>query len=74
MSEYAEYGFDQQRLIWYVFRLWDLLFSWSFRALAHRQSRCEVMLLTTYFDESAPQWRDNTREPVFSLPANAKKT
>ena len=22
-----EYGFDQQRLIWYVFRLWDMVFS-----------------------------------------------
>ena len=21
------YGFDQQRLIWYVFRLWDMVFS-----------------------------------------------
>ena len=26
MSEYAEYGFDQQRLIWYVCRLWDMVF------------------------------------------------
>ena len=24
------YGFDQQRLIWYVFRLWDMVFSWRF--------------------------------------------
>ena len=24
MGEYAEYGFDQQRLIWYVFCLWDM--------------------------------------------------
>ena len=24
MGEYAEYGFDQQRLIWYVCRLWDM--------------------------------------------------
>ena len=24
MGEYAEYGFDQQRLIWYDFRLWDM--------------------------------------------------
>ena len=23
MGEYAEYGLDQQRLMWYVFRLWD---------------------------------------------------
>ena len=22
-----EYGFDQQRLIWYVYRLWDIVFS-----------------------------------------------
>ena len=22
-----EYGFDQQRLIWYVCRLWDMVFS-----------------------------------------------
>ena len=27
VGEYAEYGFDQQRLIWYVFRLWDRVFS-----------------------------------------------
>ena len=27
VGEYAEYGFDQQRLIWYVFRLWDMVFS-----------------------------------------------
>ena len=25
MGEYAEYGFDQQRLIWYVCRLWDVV-------------------------------------------------
>ena len=24
VGEYAEYGFDQQRLIWYVCRLWDM--------------------------------------------------
>ena len=30
MGEYAEYGFDQQRLIWYVCRLWDMVFSWRF--------------------------------------------
>ena len=31
MCEYAEYGFDQQsQLIWYVFRLWDTVFSWYF--------------------------------------------
>ena len=29
-GEYAEYGFDQQKLIWYVFHLWDMVFSWSF--------------------------------------------
>ena len=27
VGEYAEYGFDQQRLMWYVFRLWDMVFS-----------------------------------------------
>ena len=27
VDEYAEYGFDQQRLIWYVCRLWDIVFS-----------------------------------------------
>ena len=27
VGEYAEYGFDQQRLIWYVCRLWDIVFS-----------------------------------------------
>ena len=27
VGEYAEYGFDQQRLIWYVCRLWDMVFS-----------------------------------------------
>ena len=27
VGEYAEYGFDQQRLIWYVYRLWDMVFS-----------------------------------------------
>ena len=27
VGEYAEYGFDQQRLIWYVFRQWDMVFS-----------------------------------------------
>ena len=27
VGEYAEYGFDQQRLIWYVFRLCDMVFS-----------------------------------------------
>ena len=30
VSENAEYGFDQQRLIWYVCRLWDMVFSWRF--------------------------------------------
>ena len=25
VGEYAEYGFDQQRLIWYVCRLWDMV-------------------------------------------------
>ena len=30
MGEYAEYGFDQQRLIWYVGHLWDMVFSWRF--------------------------------------------
>ena len=30
VGEYAEYGFDQQRLIWHVFRLWDMVFSWRF--------------------------------------------
>ena len=24
---WTEYGFDQQRLIWYVCRLWDMVFS-----------------------------------------------
>ena len=24
------YGFDQQRLIWYVFRLWDMVFGSRF--------------------------------------------
>ena len=27
VGEYAEYGFDQQRLILYVIRLWDVVFS-----------------------------------------------
>ena len=27
VGEYAEYGFDQQRLIWYVCFLWDVVFS-----------------------------------------------
>ena len=27
VGEYAEYEFDQQRLIWYVFRLCDMVFS-----------------------------------------------
>ena len=27
VGEYVEYGFDQQRLIWYVCRLWDMVFS-----------------------------------------------
>ena len=27
VGEYAEYGFDQQRLIWYVCRLWDMVYS-----------------------------------------------
>ena len=27
VGEYAEHGFDQQRLIWYVCRLWDMMFS-----------------------------------------------
>ena len=27
VGEYTEYGFDQQRLIWYVFRLWGMVFS-----------------------------------------------
>ena len=27
VGEYAGYGFDQQRLIWYVFCLWDMVFS-----------------------------------------------
>ena len=26
MGEYTEYGFDQQRLIWYVVRQWDMVF------------------------------------------------
>ena len=25
VGEYTEYGFDQQRLIWYVCRLWDMV-------------------------------------------------
>ena len=25
MCEYTEYGFDQQRLLWYVFHLWDMV-------------------------------------------------
>ena len=27
VGEYAEYWFDQQRLIWFIFRLWDIVFS-----------------------------------------------
>ena len=27
VGKYAEYGFDQQRLIWYVCRQWDMVFS-----------------------------------------------
>ena len=27
VGEYVEYGFDQQKLIWYVCRLWDMVFS-----------------------------------------------
>ena len=27
VGEYTEYGFDQQKLIWYVFRLWGMVFS-----------------------------------------------
>ena len=30
VGEYAECGFDQQRLVWYVCRLWDMVFSWRF--------------------------------------------
>ena len=26
MGEYTEYGFDQQRLIWYVYHLWDMVY------------------------------------------------
>ena len=33
MGEYAEYGFDQQSLIWYVCRLWDMVFSLCFEHL-----------------------------------------
>ena len=39
MGKYAEYGFDQLRLIWYVCRRWDMVFSLTFRALALRRSR-----------------------------------
>ena len=27
VGEYTEYGFDQQTLIWFVCRLWDMVFS-----------------------------------------------
>ena len=27
VGEYPEYGFDHQRLKWYVCRLWDIVFS-----------------------------------------------
>ena len=27
VGEYPEYGFDQQRLIWCICRLWDIVFS-----------------------------------------------
>ena len=27
VGEYAEYGFDQQSLIWHVRRVWDMVFS-----------------------------------------------
>ena len=27
VGEYAEYGFDQQRLIWHVRRVWDMVSS-----------------------------------------------
>ena len=30
VGEYTEYGFGKQRLIWYVFCLWDMVFSWRF--------------------------------------------
>ena len=30
MGDYAEYGFDQQRLIWYVCRPWDIVFEGQF--------------------------------------------
>ena len=37
VGEYAEYGFDQQRLIWYVHRLWDMV-SRLFRRRANAQN------------------------------------
>ena len=27
VGEYTGYGFDEQRLIWYVFRLWGMAFT-----------------------------------------------
>ena len=39
VDEYAEYGYDQQRLIWYGFRLWHMVFSPSeFRRRANAQN------------------------------------
>ena len=39
VGELAEYGFDQQRLIWYAFGLWGLICSFrTFRALALHRS------------------------------------
>ena len=49
MSEYAEYGFDQQRLIWHVFRLWDMVFSWTPYPTGEKHT------ISTFVDQS-PKW------------------
>ena len=63
MGEYAEYGFDQQRLIWYVCCLWDMVFwIWS------RVCSDEGLTLETSTKHHIPQATNIPYQPLLINP------
>ena len=68
VGEYAECGFDQQRLIWYVFRLWDKVFR-LFDCTTSNTIYCTTYTLCNklYIGESGRKLGDRFREHLLDV-------
>ena len=61
-----QYGFDQQRLIWHVFRLWDMVCNWRFERQSFVGVVCsdEGLTLETSATHHIPQAKNMPYQPL----------